>query len=157
MATTLEIIAAIAERLRSAVPQCAVECFPDKPREYRLNHPRGALLVSFAGSRYANPVDTTFVAQPRDLRVTVTVVMRQLNGRGGAVDMVDAARAALLGWRPPDCKRLRAVSETYLGESAGLWQYAADFACESVAVEDAAVGDGPPFVGVAPEEIEETP
>jgi hypothetical protein len=155
MATTLEIIDAIAARLRAKLPQFAVEFFPDKPLEYRLNHARGALLVSYAGGRYSAPVDVEYVAQPRELRVTVTVVVRQLNGRGGAVDTVEGARMALLGWRPPDCQKMRAVSETYLGERAGLWQYALDMSTFAVVIEDADAPDGPPFEQIT--SLEENP
>lgn len=150
MASTLDIIEALVLRLREKHPALAVEYFPEKPHDYRLNHPQGALLVSYAGSRYTSPAATTYVMQPRDLRVSVMVVMRQLNGRGGAVDAVDAVRHALLGHRLPDCKPLRAVSDTYLGVAAGLWQYALDFAAESVVVEDTELPNGPPFTSVAP-------
>ncbi|MDR1709657.1 MAG: Gp37 family protein [Candidatus Accumulibacter sp.] len=155
MATTLEIIEATAARLREKLPQFAVEFYPDKPREYRLNHPRGALLVSYAGSRYGNPDDTAYVAQRRTLQLTVNVVMRQLNGRGGAVEAIDAARLALLGWRPPDCQKLRAAAETYLGEQAGLWQYALDLSCESVVIEDTVDTAGPLLTEVNYEDSEE--
>ena len=39
MATTLQIIDAVVERLKVKLPQLAVEYFPDRPAEYRLNHP----------------------------------------------------------------------------------------------------------------------
>jgi hypothetical protein len=155
MASTLEIIDAIAGRLKAKLPQFAVEFFPDKPRDYRLNHPRGALLVSYTGSRYGDLIDIAYVAQERTLVVTVTVVMRQLNGRGGAIDAVDAARLALLGWRPPDCQQLTAASETFLGETAGLWQYALNLRTETLAVEDTEVESGPELTQVEPEEAEE--
>lgn len=151
MASTLEIIEATVARLREKHPALAVEYFPEKPNDYRLNHPTGALLVSYAGSRYANPASTTYVMQPREVRISIMVVMRQLHGRGGAVDAVDSVRQALLGYRLPDCKPLRAVSDAYLGEAAGLWQYAADFACESVAVENADLPGGSPFAAIEPE------
>jgi hypothetical protein len=142
MATTLAIITAIAGRLREKQPALLVEFFPEKPSEYRLNHPVGALLVSYAGSRFGNASDTGFVAQRRTLTITVTVVMRQLNGKGGAVEAVDAARAALFCWRPPDCQRLLAVAERFLGEASGLWQYALDLSCEAIIVDAAEEEDG---------------
>jgi hypothetical protein len=155
MASTLEIIEAVAGRLKAKLPQFAVEFFPDRPADYRLNHPVGALLVSYAGSRYGDLIDIAYVAQARTLAVTITVVMRQLNGRGGAVDAVDAARLALLGWRPPDCQQLTAASETYLGEVAGLWQYALNLRTETVVVEDTETEGGPPLSQVESEEGEE--
>ncbi|MDR2452334.1 MAG: Gp37 family protein [Candidatus Accumulibacter sp.] len=142
MATTLEIVTAVVERLREKQPALAVEYFPEKPAEYRLNHPKGALLVSYAGSRFGDAADTGFVAQRRTITVTVTVVMRQLNGRGGAVDALDAVREALFCWRPPDCQRLKLVAEGFLGEVAGLWQYTVDCSCEALLVDAAENEDG---------------
>lgn len=152
MATTLEIIDAVAGCLRTRLPALAVEYFPERPADYRLNHPRGALLVSYLGSQFGDTVDTQYIAQPRTVKLSVTVVLRQLNGRGGAVDVLDLVRRALVGFRPPDCRKLKAVSEKFLGESAGLWQYAVDFASEAMLVEDADGDTGPLLTVVNHEE-----
>ncbi len=136
--STLAIIDAVVARLRQKIPTLTVEYFPESPAEYRVNHPRGALLVSYTGSQFEQPRDLTFVAQARTLRLSITVILRQLNGRGGAVDVLDAVRAALAGFTPPDCRRkLWAQSEQFLGETAGLWQYAVDFSTETMLVEAA--------------------
>ena len=152
MATTLQIIDAVVERLKVKLPQLAVEYFPDRPAEYRLNHPRGALLVSYLGSQFDTTVDVTDIAQPRTVKLSVTVILRQLNGKGGAVDVVDAVRQALVGFRPPDCRKVWAVSEKFLGETAGLWQYAVDLATEAMLVEDADVNTETPLTLVTYEE-----
>ncbi|WP_353189536.1 Gp37 family protein [Pandoraea pnomenusa] len=152
MATTLQIIDAVVKRLAVKLPHLAVEYFPDKPSEYRLNHPKGALLVSYLGSQFDKTVDVAYVAQPRTVKLSVTVVLRQLNGKGGAVDVVDLVRAALVGFRPPDCRKVWAVSEKFLGETAGLWQYAVDVASEAMLVEDADVNTETPLTEVTYEE-----
>lgn len=152
MATTLQIIDAVVKRLAVKLPHLAVEYFPDKPSEYRLNHPKGALLVSYLGSHFDKTVDVAYVAQPRTVKLSVTVVLRQLNGKGGAVDVVDLVRAALVGFRPPDCRKVWAVSEKFLGETAGLWQYAVDVASEAMLVEDADVNTETPLTEVTYEE-----
>ncbi|QOK96812.1 hypothetical protein HF909_10455 [Ralstonia pseudosolanacearum] len=152
MATTLEIIDALVTRLKAKLPQLAVEYFPDKPADYRLNHPRGALLVSYLGSQFDKTVDVTYIAQPRTVKLSVTVILRQLHGRGGAVDVVDDVRRALIGWKPPDCRKVWAVSDKFLGETAGLWQYAVDLASQSMLVEDADVGTETPLTQVTYEE-----
>lgn len=152
MATTLQIIDAVVERIKVKIPQLAVEFFPDRPAEYRLNHPKGALLVSYPGSHFDETVDVTYIAQPRDVKLSVTVVLRQLNGKGGAIDMADAVLLALVGWRPPDCRKVRAVAVKFLGETAGLWQYAVDVATESMLVEDADVNTETPLNRVNYEE-----
>lgn len=131
-------------RLEKQVPKMAVESFPERPSEYRLNHPRGALLVSYAGGRFGAPDDVGIVVQSRTITLSITVVMRQLNGNGGAVDVLDQVRHALTGFKPPNCRRkMWAVSEKFLGESAGLWQYALDMNTEGVLVEDSDGDQGP--------------
>ena len=152
MATTLQIIDAVVARLKAKLPQLAVEYFPDRPAEYRLNHPGGALLVSYLGSQFDTTVDVTYIAQPRTVKLSVTVILRQLNGKGGAVDVVDAVRQALVGFRPPDCRKVWAVSEKFLGETAGLWQYAVDVASEAMLVEDADVNTESPLIDITFEE-----
>ena len=144
MAMTLTIIDAVVARLKSAFPDLAVEYFPDKPAEYRLNHPKGALLVGYLGAKYDDSIDTSAVVQPATLKYTITVSLRQLNGKDGAVAVLTRLRSALVGYKPPNCRRKsRAISEQYLGESAGIWQYALDMATEAIVVEDDNVVDGP--------------
>lgn len=152
MATTLQMLEAVVERLRAKLPALAVEYFPERPADYRLNHPKGALLVSYVGSQFGDSVDTSIIAQPRTVKPSVTVVLRQLSGRGGAVDVLDLVRTALLGYRLPDCRKMRVVSEKFLGESAGLWQYAVDFSAETMQVEDAEADAGPLLTKVDYEE-----
>ena len=72
--------------------------------------------------------------------------------RSIAVDVVDAVRQALVGFRPPDCRKVWAVSEKFLGETAGLWQYAVDLATEAMLVEDADVNTETPLTLVTYEE-----
>jgi len=135
--TTLQIIDAVVTRLESKIAKMAVESFPERPSEYRLNHPRGALLVSYAGGRFGVPNDTGIVVQSRIITLSITVVMRQLNGNGGAIEVLDQVRHALTGFKPPNCRRkMWAISEKFLGESAGLWQYALDMSTEGVQVEE---------------------
>ena len=61
----LPVLDAVLTRLREKLPQLQVEYFPEKPAEYRLNHPVGALLVSYAGSRFDKPNDIGAVLRLR--------------------------------------------------------------------------------------------
>lgn len=154
MASTMQIIEATVARLKLKLPGVAVEYFPEEPGKYRLNHPMGALLLSYAGSRYQETKDITYVGQPRALRLAITVLMRQLHGRNGAVETVDNVRRALLGWRPPDCRKAQIAADKYLGETAGIWQYAVDFTAQSMVVEDTEVNTEQPLTQVNYEESE---
>lgn len=152
MSQTLQIIDAVIQRLAAALPALAVEYFPERPADYRLNHDTGALLVSYMGSQFADTPDSHAIIQPRTVRLSVTVVMRQLGGGTGAIAALDLVRQTLVGFRPPHGQKLAAVAEKFLGESAGIWQYAVDFSCECLQVEDADIGSEPLLTVVTYEE-----
>lgn len=134
---TLAMLEAVIARLQLRIPRVVVEYFPEKPSTYRLNHPLGALLVGYGGSRYGQTQLPDAIMQDRDVAITVTIVMRQLNGRDGAVQLLDETRAALLGCRLPGTTAgLRAIKDDFLGEVVGLWQYAIDFAAPKLEIED---------------------
>ena len=151
----LPVLDAVLTRLREKLPQLQVEYFPEKPSEYRLNHPVGALLVSYAGSRFDKPNDIGAVLQTQTIQLCVTVVFRQLNGKRGAIDVLDAVRRILGGYTPPNCRRrIWLTREVFIGEVKGLWQYALDFATESVFIEDSDLPSGPLLTEVNYEESE---
>ncbi|SUA58104.1 Gp37 family protein [Oligella urethralis] len=135
---TRELIESIRDRLRKSIANMAVELFPEKPDEYRLNHPNGAILVSYRSSKFEETNDITYVVQPRRVVFTVSVLRRQLNGNTGILDVLDAVRLALTGFKGPNCRRkFYVLQEIYLGETAGIWQYSIDFATELMQVEEA--------------------
>lgn len=154
---TPDILQAVVERLKGRFPDLRVELFPDNPREYRLNHPRGALLVQFTASKFGESRATDAIIQRREVALAVTTMIRSLNGEGGAVGMMDRVRGALLGFAPPDCSKLRMRSEQFVQEQDGLWQYVSLFVTETWAVEteEADEEPGAPMSGVQFEETEE--
>lgn len=137
--STLAALEAIRARLATAIPSMAAELYPDKPAEYRLNHPRGAFLVGYGGSKTDDPALMDLVVQSRTIDVQITIVQRQLNGNGGVIDSLDDLIRTITGYAPPDCGKLYLRSDQFLGETGGLWQYAATFSCQTALVED--VGD----------------
>ena len=143
MSVTWDLLQAAVQRLAASLPGFATEYFPESPGDYRLNHPRGALLVGYGGSRYGESVNAgPFQAQERMATVTVTLVFRQLHGRDGAVLALDDVIAALLGFRLPDTTGgLQVRRSRFLGQIAGLWQYDIDFEAPAMAVEDADAED----------------
>ena len=154
---TMGMVDAIIAQLKVKLPNLAVEYFPERPDDYRLNHPKGALLVHYPGANFTPPSDTGFVVQEREMVFTITVIMRQLNGRDGAVNVLDELKLALIGFKPPNCRRkCWARHEKFLGQVSGLWQYALDIATTGVAVEDVQVATGVPVQSVgAVEDFEE--
>ena len=78
------------------------------------------------------------------VKFAITATLRQLNGKDGAVAVLTRLRSALIGYKPSNCRRkVWAVGEQFLGESAGIWQYALDVATEAIVVEDEDVDTGP--------------
>ncbi|MBP2844462.1 Gp37 family protein [Dickeya oryzae] len=150
------IVDAVVSRLREKLPTLHIEYFPEKPADYRLNHPTGAVLVSYAGSRFGKPEDVGAMLQAQTVTFNATVVFRQLNGRHGAVAVLDVLRRVLCGYKPPGCNRkIWLVRDVFIGNVAGLWQYALDFATEAVQLEDTELPDGPLLAGIETEEQDE--
>lgn len=179
---TLPIIDAVVLRLRKKLPALQVEYFPEKPADYHLTHPHGAVLVNYVSSTFgsvedlgtvlqpqahplgslllshANPKfavmdDLGAVLQPQTIMLSATIVLQQLNGRYGAVDILDAVRQALGGFVPPNCcRRIWLVRDQFLGEVGGFWQYVIDFSTESLFIEDCDSADEPLLTTVNYEE-----
>lgn len=146
MATTNEMFEAIRSRL-AELPLSA-EFWPEEEREYRLNHPVGAALVGYAGATYGPSRDMFAVIQEREIRLSVILVFRQLNGRDGAVDMVDRIRRLLTGFRPPDCGKLHMRSERFAGQASRLWWYELTLTCTGMLVEAMEMEDEPKLADV---------
>lgn len=149
MSITVEIVEATLERLQSALPELAVELYPDRPETYRLNHPVGALLLGYPGSTheagmplgYAGSVGSRgvpmgLVAQERTLRLECVLAVRRLWGEHGAVALLDRLRTALVGWIPPHAEAVHAGEERSLSEAAGVWWYSATYAAKTLTLED---------------------
>lgn len=111
----LPVLDAVLARLHEKLPQLQVEYFPEKPAEYRLNHPVGALLLSYAGSRFDRPDDTGAVIQSQTIQLCVTVVFRQLNGKKGRL---------MSGCCPPHSRRPHPawLPPPYLADPRGVYR-----------------------------------
>lgn len=120
----------------------AVEFYPEKPANYRLNHANGALLVNYAKSSYPKHNDTYAIAQPRQMGFTVTIISRGLHDRYGAVPLVDWVLAMLSGFKPEHTdKTLAPVKDYFIQHQSGLWYYGVDFDVESVHVQSLPVNE----------------
>ena len=136
MATLKEMQADLLERVKSGITTMSVEPFPDKPADYKLLHPVGAVLVRYNGGSYSQPGGMGFVRQDRRLDWELVVVTRSLNkGDGAAYPILDALRVLLTGYRLPDCDKLFPFKEEFLDEDNGIWQHTILFGCMSVNIE----------------------
>lgn len=136
MSVTLAIMDDVLALLKGAFPDLEVEYFPESAMGYRLNHPKGALLLGYANSKFGKPLDLGAVLQQRDMTLRITVIYRQLNGREGAIALLDKLRETLIGYQPIHCRRrLYAANEPFVGNINNLWQYALDVATETMQVQ----------------------
>lgn len=115
---------AIIGKLKADIQGVQIEAYPDKPAEYKLLHARGALLVRYAGSDFSPPLPTDIVVQNRDVDFDIAVVMRHLTGHDGIYEMLDRVRESLTGYQPIGCSKMYPVSEKFVSEENGIWQYA---------------------------------
>lgn len=142
---TEQLMDALLERLRAAFStELAVDLFPENPLQYRLNHPRGAILLAYGRSAFAGSESSDAVFQARSMTLRLTLVFRQLNGKDGVVPYLDRIRECLTGWRAPHCDQAcRPVSEQFIGHMNGVWQYAQDFATRATQLQLSAPETGP--------------
>lgn len=141
--TILAIETAIVARLAAALTGLRVEAFPDSPDTYRLQHPRGAVLVGYGRSDYGRPLATGPIVQDRRLEFDITVLARHLRDHGGAYGVLDAVRIALTGFRPAGATGLQPVRDRFLAVRDGVWRYAITLATTMPALETADEEQGP--------------
>ena len=99
----------IIARLRDNISERKIEGFPDKPDEYRLIHPRGAVLVRFNGANYNKPLETNSIQQEVNLNFSLTLIIKGLRDKNGAYTYIDSINSALTGFAPTGCLKMYPV------------------------------------------------
>lgn len=132
---TKELLIAIQNRLKAELPDVAVELYPEKPTGWRLNHPKGALLVDFRGAAFGNAKDSGLALTERTLSFGVSVVARTLYAAFGGLELLDKTRQALNGFVLPHCKKILPKSEKFVGSESGLWVFEFVFSTQTVELE----------------------
>ena len=117
----------IITQLQDNIADLKIEGFPDKPAEYKLLHPKGAVLVHFQGASYTAPEEKNFIQQEADLEFGVTLLIKGLRDKNGAYTYIDTIISALTGFTPTGCNKMYPVKTDFLSEEGGLWQYALSF------------------------------
>lgn len=146
---TEQLMDAMVARLKEHFgKELMVELFPESPQQFRLNHPRGSVLLAYGKSNFGNSEATDAVFQQRNLVIRLTLVFRQLNGKDGVISYLDRLRACLSGWVAPHCdKACWPVAEHFIGHMNGVWQYAQDFSTRATQVQVVLPGDEPALSG----------
>lgn len=124
-ASVQDIETALIAKLREALPELSIEAFPERPEDYELLHPLGAVLVQYDGSTYGdNRLSNGGVAQVRTLRFSVVYLVRNLRDSSGCYDVLARGAEALSGLAVPGTIGAGTISsERFNAETDGVWMY----------------------------------
>lgn len=117
----------IIQKLKSEFPEMKVEGFPDKPQEFILLHPIGALLVHYQQSTYKTSEALGCITQENQKEFSITVVTRNLRNNNGAYEYLDKVKKVLTGFKVDECSQLYPTKDYFISENGGIWQYAVNF------------------------------
>lgn len=145
MGQTEQILEALVARLKAELGDALqVELFPERPADYLLEHEHGAVLVAYSLSTFSLSQAGDALWQARNLTLNLTLVCRQFNGQDGAIGYLDRLRDCLAGWWPPHCDQpCRPLSERFIGQLQGVWQYSLEFAARATQLQAMAPAQGP--------------
>lgn len=126
----------IIQKLKDSFPEVLVQGFPDKPSEFILLHPIGALLVHYQGSNYTNSNALRIISQENKKEFAITVVTRNLRANQGAYEYIDNVKAALTGFQPDECSKLMPLKDYFISENSGIWQYGINFSLTTTNIQN---------------------
>lgn len=123
-------------KLKTSFPEVLVQGFPDKPSEFILLHPVGALLVHYQGGNYTNSNALSFVSQSNKKEFSITVVTRNLRENEGAYEYIDKVKETLTGFKPYECSELIPTKDFFISENGGIWQYGINFTTTALNIQN---------------------
>ena len=131
-----EIENQIIEKIKNQIQDLHIQGFPEKPSEFRLTHPKGAILVHYQGGNYSESKSLGCLIQDKKLEFSVTVVTKNLRSNEGAYIYLDKVREILTGYRPDNCSKMQPIKEDFLSEDNGIWQYSINFILTTPTIEE---------------------
>ncbi len=132
---------ALLERLAAKITGLEVGLYPEKPEEFELVHPTGAVLVRFEAADYTKPLPTDIVTQDVTMEFLLVVVTRSLNGEGGAKEVIGDLLDVLRGYQIPGCSKIYPTKITLISENEGIWQHGVQIALVTRELEKAGTRD----------------
>lgn len=117
----------IVVKLQEHFSNFLVQGFPEKPQEFILLHPIGALLVHYKGGSYSAQKSLGCVYQDKKLEFAVTAVTRNLRNNNGAYETLEKIKKSLCGYKINECSKLLPNKEGFISENNGIWQYEITF------------------------------
>ncbi|MDG6230712.1 Gp37 family protein [Glaesserella parasuis] len=135
MSATLPILTEFETRLKTQFPDWDIQLMPDDPSHYFLSHPNGAVLISYAGSKFSEPRSTSVITQTRKVHIVFTVLSRNLHNDFGALQFLDELRLSVVGFQPIDCTPSWLVEEQFDEQDSGVWIYQLVLATETLQIQ----------------------
>ncbi len=126
----------IIDKLKENFSNLLVDGFPEKPQEFTLIHPVGAILVHYRGGNYSNTEALGFISQDKKMDFAITIVTRNLRSNNGAYEVLEKIKQVLCGFKILGCSKLTPVKEGFLSEISGIWQYEITFTLATPSIED---------------------
>jgi len=131
-----EIEETIISKLKSEIPNFLIEGFPDKPSEFILIHPIGAILIHYQGGNYSTSQSLGYVNQENKKEFAITIVTRDLRSNNGAYEMLDKVKTVLTGFQVPGCSKLIPAKDGFISEKSGIWQYGINFTLTTINIQN---------------------
>ena len=125
----------IITKIHEEFPDLLVQGFPEKPSEFILIHPIGAILVHYRGGSFSNTNALDIISQEKKMDFAITLVTRNLRSNNGTYELLDKIKKVLCGYKIDECSKLTPVKEGFLSENNGIWQYEITFTLSTPSVE----------------------
>lgn len=126
----------IVEKLQQNFSEFQVMGFPEKPQEFILLHPVGAILVHYRGGNYSPTNALGLVSQDKKMEFGITVVTRNLRSNSGTYETLDNIKKVLCGYKIGGCTQLTPTKENFTSEQNGIWQYEILFTLTTPSIEE---------------------
>lgn len=100
----------------------AVELYPARFQDYRLLHPKGAVLIVYGGSEFSPPEAMGAIVQTRTVKMALVLMVRNLRTHAEGLPWLDALRALVTGFTPvPGATKAWPRQERFVDQQEGVW------------------------------------
>jgi len=130
-----EIENSIIDKLKESFKDFLVQGFPEKPSEFTLLHPIGAILVHYRGGNYSSTNALDIIFQDKKMEFAITLVTRNLRSNNGTYETLENLKRCLCGYNLTGCSKLTPAKESFISETNGIWQYELSFTLSTPSIE----------------------
>lgn len=115
-----EIRQRVIEKLKQEEIGLQIEAFPNRPSEYSLTHPEGAVLIAFDG---LNLIPPHINQQAFTVSLTANILFSTIIESSEMLDKLDLIRQSITNDIFLYGSRFYCVSQMPLGEKDNIWYY----------------------------------